>query len=715
MRQCWQRDLRNRQNIINRKGERMTEQIGKITLDFSQYSGEDLYCDGAVEDELLDIVQRYAQVEYPQIIEQRGSWPILYHLSPQRENIVEFVPMTRRDKVLEVGSGCGAITGALARKAGSVTCVDLSKKRSMINAYRHSDCDNVTIHVGNFQDIEPQLPKDYDYICLIGVFEYGRGYIGGEHPYEEFLRILLKHLAPGGRILIAIENKYGLKYFAGCKEDHLGTYFGGIENYQDEGSARTFSQKGLEKIFQSCGISDYQFFYPYPDYKFMTTIYSDNRQPGRGELSNNLRNYDRERMVLFDEKVAFDGILEEGLFPLFSNSYMVVIGAPFSIEYVKYSNDRAREFQIKTDICRNSEGQSQVRKSPLTEEAGEHIRRMSQAYEKLQKRYEGSALAVNRCRLVEQGDCCYAEFEYAAGRPLSELMDECLEKGDAEGFWNYFEDYLERIGYREDYPVTDFDMVFSNLLVDGDKWTLIDYEWTLDKAMETRELAFRAVYCYLLENERRNRLDLDRVLKRLEITEEQAQEYRDRERKFQRYVEGRAISMAVLREIMGRKLINPQKLIQRQERHEALTRVQIYEDTGQGFAEENSYFSAQEYDEKGCIELELPVSGNVHALRIDPAMDYGICSIKELRLNGEGVPLGTSKLFEVNGRLIKSREEDGSIHLTAVFPTADPNIRIDVARLQLQAENKLYIRMETWRISEQMAEDMVKAVKRLII
>lgn len=693
----------------------MTEQIGKIKLDLSKYSGEDLYCDGDVEDELLDIVQRYAQVEYPQIIEQRGSWPILYHLSPQRENIVDFVPMTKQDRVLEVGSGCGAITGVLARKAGSVTCVDLSKKRSMINAYRHSDCGNVTIHVGNFQDIEPQLPQNYDYICLIGVFEYGRGYIGGEHPYEEFLRILLRHLAPGGRILIAIENKYGLKYFAGCKEDHLGTYFSGIENYQEEGSARTFSRKGLEKIFRSCGIRDYQFYYPYPDYKFMTTIYSDDHQPRKGELSNNLRNYDRERMVLFDEKLAFDGIVEEELFPVFSNSYMAVIGAPFPVEYVKYSNDRAREFQIKTEICRDNEGKLQVCKYPLTQEAGEHIRRMAQACEKLAERYEGSGLAVNRCRLEEQDGGCYVEFEHVAGRPLSELLDECLEKGDTEEFWRYFEEYLERIGYREGYPVTDFDMVFSNLLVDGDKWTLIDYEWTLDKAMETRDLAFRAVYCYLLENERRNRLDLDRVLKRLEITEEQAQDYRDRERKFQRYVEGKAISMAVLREIMGRKLIVPQKLIQMQEYYEALTRVQIYEDMGEGFTEENSRFPTQEYDDEGRIELELSVSDNVCMLRIDPAMDCGVCSIMELRLNGEEVPLNTSKLIEVNGKLIKTREEDGSIHLTAVFPTADPNIYIDVARLQLQEENKLYVRMETWRMSKQMAEDLARAVKRLSI
>lgn len=49
----------------------------------------------------------------------------------------------------------------------------------------------------------------------------------------------------------------------------------------------------------------------------MTTVYSDAYLPGRGELSNNLRNFDRDRMLLFDEKSAFDGIVEEGLFSVF--------------------------------------------------------------------------------------------------------------------------------------------------------------------------------------------------------------------------------------------------------------------------------------------------------------------------------------------------------------------------------------------------------------
>ena len=143
-----------------------------------------------MEDELLDIVRRRQASEYQSVIEESGSWPILYHLSPLRENIIDWIPLSiggkragedghRRAKVLEVGSGCGALTGALSRKAQSVTCVELSKKRSQINAYRHRNQDNITIHVGNFKDIEPDLPKDFDFIFLIGVFEYeiGRAHV----------------------------------------------------------------------------------------------------------------------------------------------------------------------------------------------------------------------------------------------------------------------------------------------------------------------------------------------------------------------------------------------------------------------------------------------------------------------------------------------------------------------------------------------------------
>ena len=105
----------------------------------------------------------------------------------------------------------------------------MSLKRSKINASRNKECGNLSIKVGNFTDIEPDLDNDYDWIMLIGVFEYAISYIGSETPFEDFLKILKKHLKKDGRIVIAIENRLGLKYFAGCKEDHTCEFFDGID------------------------------------------------------------------------------------------------------------------------------------------------------------------------------------------------------------------------------------------------------------------------------------------------------------------------------------------------------------------------------------------------------------------------------------------------------------------------------------------------------
>jgi len=896
------------------------EKIGRVNLDYSKYLGKDLYCDGAVEDELLDIVKNKVPAEYGKVIEERKSWPILYHLSALRENIVDWVPMPVKEmpeenaagsgdmqrpgemmwdgretfrqgtaaqervtsagesvsavgaalsgkgaftvgaalpgkgafaggaalpgegafiegaalsgkgaftvgaalpgesvsavgavlpekgvsavgnalsgkgafaeevardgeklsgsrtaseegsaaageaavgeeaalargklrnegkssvggdafggrklsagtlpkgaKVLEVGSGCGAVTGALARKAASVTCVELSKKRSLINAYRHRECGNVTIHVGNFKDIEPVLPADYDFIFLIGVFEYAQSYMGGETPYEDFLKSLLPHLAEGGRLIIAIENRYGLKYFAGCKEDHLGTYFSGIENYAAGGGVRTFSREGLERIFLNCGVEEYHFYYPYPDYKFMTALYSDEYLPKKGELCSNLRNFDRDRMLLFDEKHAFDGLVEDGLFPVFSNSYLAVIGEPFETKYVKYSNDRAPEYAVRTEIAVEDRfvgrpgqygGMVCVRKYPMNREAEGHVRGMVDAYESLVERYQGSGLEINRCGLVEDGSSVYVQFEYVPGVPLSELMDRCLEKDDLDGFYSYFRQYVERIGYNSEYPAADFDLAFSNILVqegipgegqETAQWTLIDYEWTFGRAIETKELAFRAVYCYLLEDAKRGKLQPDRVLRELALTEEAAEQYRQQEREFQRFVTGDRASMGEIREKIGRRTIIPQKWIDKYQDSDQVQRVQIYEDRGGGYSEAESYFAKDAYQGDSLIVLELRVGSNVKSLRIDPAMCPCAVKIKEMTFNGEAVPLDKKKVLSANGRIVKQAEKHVENVPSIVFATDDPNISIMLGGLRRQEENLLRARLEIVRLPLDLAQDL---------
>lgn len=96
----------------------MQEKIGGVILEDEFYSGEDFYSDGRIEDRLLQICKNGKQDE---VLRTSSEWPVLYHLSDIRENLLDWYPFTKQDDILEIGSGCGALTGLLSRKAGSVT------------------------------------------------------------------------------------------------------------------------------------------------------------------------------------------------------------------------------------------------------------------------------------------------------------------------------------------------------------------------------------------------------------------------------------------------------------------------------------------------------------------------------------------------------------------------------------------------------------------
>ncbi|WP_130837445.1 class I SAM-dependent methyltransferase [Lachnoclostridium sp. Marseille-P6806] len=675
--------------------------IGGVTLDYAHYPGEDYYCDGAVEDELLALVKAVSPGKFPALIRERCDWPTLYHLSPVRANIVEWIPMNGTEKVLEIGAGPGAVTGMLAAKAGAVECIDLSFKRAQINAYRNRDRSNITIHVGNFEDIEPSLPADYDYIFLIGVFEYAGSYIRAERPFHEELRRILPHLKEGGRLVMAIENRLGLKYFAGAREDHTGRYFDGIENYENSASGvRTFSRERLERIFRECGVREFSFYYPYPDYKFPSAVYSDRRLPLGSELTENIRNFDRDRLLLFDEKDAYGGIAEDGLYPVFSNSYEVVIGPALPVVYAKYSGERAPEYQIVTSFREQTEateGPEAVRrvviKSPLTPAAAAHVAEMARMGKKLAARYaDPDGLHVVPCALRADGA---AEFPYVPGRTLRSLLDEAYEAGDTAAFWALLDEFLEKAGAHDEMEIADPDMTFANILVDGGRWTAIDYEWAEERAVPARELFLRALTVYLAEDERRRERLMEGLLDRYGITGEELGRHRKLEDAFQRRVTGGTAPLAAFRAELGTKVIVPSELIledpklraEAEERERAareaaaaealsLTSVQIYYDTGSGFREEEQFFLPERYGDEGCIRFSLDISENVRALRIDPALCPCFVLLVSASVNGQETR-AFHKLMKSNGR----KDPDGAV----VFATDDPNLYWDLRRVRRAA------------------------------
>ena len=294
----------------------------KVNYDF--YTGKDTYCDGEVEKDIIKYLEEYGEEGYKEIFKKDIRWPVFYHITPIRKNILKWYPFKKDSEVLEIGAGMGAITGILCDKAKNVTAVELSNQRVSAIKARCKDRENLEIIVGNFNDIK--FDKKFDYITLIGVLEYASLYTNTDNPYIDFLKYIKTLLKDDGKLLIAIENQFGMKYFSGVPEDHTGKKFDGILGYDNKKGIRTFGKGKLINVLKEAGFEYTKFYYPMPDYKLPNIIFSDEFLPNNESIDKYTPYLSSENdKVLFDEKEAFKDVIRNNKFDFFANSFFVEV------------------------------------------------------------------------------------------------------------------------------------------------------------------------------------------------------------------------------------------------------------------------------------------------------------------------------------------------------------------------------------------------------
>lgn len=642
--------------------------IGSVTIDLRKYVNSYNVDDSVDLEQILEVVKNNEPEKYQSIIEEQSGWPMLYHLSDLRANIINWLPMDKSAKVLEIGSLCGSVTTVLAEKFGSVTCLDLSKECSTINAYRNENKDNITIHVGKPSEYEEELPTDFDYVFFIGSFEYSKVYSDSENPYISMLQFAKKHIKADGRIVIAMPNKFGLKFWAGCREDSSGVFFDSLEGFPGGSDARTFTKNGLISLLKEANIENYSFYYPYPDYKFMHTLFSDKRLPNKGELTTNIRNFDRDRLKLFDESLVFNTIIDEKEFPLFSNSYMVVTGPAPEVIYSRFSNERKSDNAVRTDIAEKN-GEYYVKKTALHESGLDWMDNIVNNYEKLAEKYKDSQFNINHCEKADDG----VIFQFEKGRNLEELLDKAVANQDEGSFKQYLTKYKELISYNADVEFADYDCIFQNILVEGDKWTIIDYEWCVERKLSVKELGFRAWYCYTRGNSQRESFLKNWCLDLFGFSEDEIVPMAEAEAGFQKKVTGGRLSLLEIGRKIGNSVIEANIDDAINDRKTNIkNRIQIYVDYGKGFAEDTSFFVNPEditYESETGIKMDILLPQGVKNVRIDPCMVPCFVTVSSLWAGGKEINI---KDITHNGAKIS---ESGII-----FATDDPNMSFKVKK-----------------------------------
>lgn len=328
---------------------------------------ESTYRDGA-EEALYDLVGSAEDIsaESDSMISRARGWAERYHVDPDRSNIVRGLAIPDGARVLEIGSGCGAVTRYLGEVAATVDALEPVPARARVARERCRDLPGVEVFVGQIEDL-PAEPT-YDVVVVVGVLEYVGGGSADPAPYVDFLRAIETRLVPGGTLALAIENALGVKYLAGAPEDHTNRVFDSLEGYPYGTHARTFARTELESLMTAAGLTP-RTLGVFPDYK-MTRVVLDPEALATppGGLIAQLPSFPSPdhltpRAHLVDERSLWLTMCRAGLAAEAPNSFLVLAGKggpseiwPSSRAAIYHSIGRRAGFRTTSEVVIGEDG-----------------------------------------------------------------------------------------------------------------------------------------------------------------------------------------------------------------------------------------------------------------------------------------------------------------------------------------------------------------------
>ena len=317
---------------------------------------------------------------FEDILLKENDWQIFLHLSPLRAGLLNWYDFKNNSNILEVGAGFGALTGVLCKTGNEVTVTEKSNLRARAIVERYKNYNNLTVYVGDLKDIN--FERKFDYIVLTGLLELQGNGENYQEPYISYLKNLLKLLKSGGKILISLENRYGLKYFCGEIEPHTKEVFAGINQYSiQKGRGYCFDRQEIIDILKKSGVQNFKFYYPLPDYKLPQIIYSDNFLPST-EIKERMIPYYNSRSLIASELNLYSDIARNGVFNFFANSFFIECGnnIEFSkIDYVAITSDRGQKRSFITSILEKKT----VKKRAVYENGKEYLMKIKENLDEL--------------------------------------------------------------------------------------------------------------------------------------------------------------------------------------------------------------------------------------------------------------------------------------------------------------------------------------------
>ncbi len=336
-------------------------------------------------------------------------------------NILNWYEFEEQAEILDLNPNFGEAIREVLKRVKKITAISNQriKANSMQKNYLRST--NLEVLVGYFEDVE--LDKKFDYVTIIGVKD--------AQEFEKKINYAKSHLKPNGKILVAFDNKFGMKYWTGIKQDipnQYDTLTGKIDKLTIDEAETILKQNSLF----------HKRYYPLPDYRLTNVIFSDDYLPdAESIMSRDLICFEDDEYCEFSPRLAYIELLKENenYFKLFADSYFLEIGfeeIQNEIRYANFEMYRKPQYNIKTIMKKDF-----VYKTANHEIAQSHIETIRKNIEILKEHHIKTLDSYNNQQIISK----YAKD----GIPLDQYLVNIFQEQGKEATIDFMQKFKNEI------------------------------------------------------------------------------------------------------------------------------------------------------------------------------------------------------------------------------------------------------------------------------
>lgn len=374
----------------------------------------------------------------------------------EEQNILNWYPFQKEQQVLQIGKN-DKLRELFSKKVKEVTTVEYDELNSK------------------------EIEKMYDIITLIGISQ--------KIKIENIIKQLENHLKPEGKFLIAVDNKFGLRFFCGNPENILNKKFESLIGYNDEPEKiETYTKRSIDNKLKQLGYHT-RFYYPLPDYRRANVIFSDDQLPEYNTVDKYNPYYVEKSDILFNEIDVFREILktDKEMFTFFANSFLIEVTkgeCDRSYKYISFNNLRKEEYRLITKIA-----DKYVEKQVVNEKAEKHYQNIINNLQILNENGLKTVDYIEDKKIKSK----YIDQKYL----LNNVLTEMLEQGKIEEFYQIIDNYIQTICINT-YKETDYNKtIFGKYKIETEDKSIIENMRFMKNGLW--DMTFKN--CFLLENE----------------------------------------------------------------------------------------------------------------------------------------------------------------------------------------------------------------------